>query len=133
MHPQVYCDRPCSMHCGIDGPARSPFPELICNNTSPSDPEAAIISDTIQKARADLARVEHAIRSLVSQRQELEEVIHSHTGILLRRLPNELLSEIFLRCVDDKAPFNAAQNANWIVARVCSRWRGVALSSPNLW
>ncbi|KAJ7649910.1 hypothetical protein FB45DRAFT_997123 [Roridomyces roridus] len=51
----------------------------------------------------------------------------------LRRFPNEMLSEIFLRCVDAAATFDPVHNAGWALARVCQRWRSVALTTPDLW
>ncbi|KAJ7285362.1 hypothetical protein C8J57DRAFT_1671955 [Mycena rebaudengoi] len=47
----------------------------------------------------------------------------------MRRLPSELLTEIFLQYVRIETRFRGP----WIIATVCSRWRAVALSSPLLW
>ncbi|KAJ7649818.1 hypothetical protein FB45DRAFT_718963, partial [Roridomyces roridus] len=96
--------------------------------------QTAPILDAIQKAKTELARVEAAIANLTAQRAGLDDFIQSHTTVVgLRCFPNELLAEIFLRCVDYRSYFDPLTNGPWIVARVCRRWRNVALSCPGLW
>ncbi|KAJ7649966.1 hypothetical protein FB45DRAFT_886452, partial [Roridomyces roridus] len=81
----------------------------------------------------DLGRVQDAIALLSAQRTELNEFIRKQGSLMLRRLPNEMLSEIFVRCVDADATFDPVNNAGWVLARVSRRWRSVALTTPDLW
>ena len=51
-------------------------------------------------------------------------------------LPNELLSPIFLDCLTERVLIRVPLDLNqppWILSRVCSKWRAVAFSAPNLW
>lgn len=52
-------------------------------------------------------------------------------------LPDELLTEVFTFALDEKDKWNVPPTDGtelpWIVARVSSRWRSVALSQPSLW
>ncbi|TRM66500.1 hypothetical protein BD626DRAFT_451528 [Schizophyllum amplum] len=57
---------------------------------------------------------------------------------LINRLPVELLSLIFTRCMDDEARelFRAglrSRSSPLVLSSICSRWRGVALDLPVLW
>ncbi|KAJ7649805.1 hypothetical protein FB45DRAFT_997068 [Roridomyces roridus] len=134
MHQRIYCDHPCSMDCGASQPLVSPLPELFASNDIPSDLQAAPILEALQNARTEIARVDAAIANLTAQRAGLVNFIHRHASVVsgLRCFPNELLTEIFLRCVD-LGRFDPLTNRPWIVARVCRRWRDVALSCPELW
>ncbi|KAJ7613977.1 hypothetical protein FB45DRAFT_937602 [Roridomyces roridus] len=134
MDSRPSCDALCSLHCVSTASLSSPFPELYSNGV-PSDSQHAIISHSIQRAKEDLARVEAEIATLKAQRAELDKFIRDHTGMLsaMRRFPNEIFGEIFSRCVDPDAAFDPLRNDVWILARVCQRWRAVALDIPKLW
>lgn len=52
----------------------------------------------------------------------------------IRRLPSELLSEIFVICVVDNIETNSGVlYRQWILAQVCRRWRHVVLNTPRIW
>ncbi|KAJ7649721.1 hypothetical protein FB45DRAFT_885699 [Roridomyces roridus] len=134
MDSGLSCDSSCSVHCVPTSPLSSPFPELYSNGV-PSDSQHAIIFDSIQRAKADLARIEAEMATLKAQRAELNRFICYHTGMIsaVRRFPNETLADIFSRCVDPDAEFDPLRNGVWILGRVCQRWRAVALGTPELW
>ncbi|KAJ7457829.1 hypothetical protein FB451DRAFT_589278 [Mycena latifolia] len=52
----------------------------------------------------------------------------------LRRFPPDLLAKIFVICVANE-PFTRldSRTAPWVLGKVCSRWRAIALSTPSLW
>ncbi|KAJ7649703.1 hypothetical protein FB45DRAFT_1148 [Roridomyces roridus] len=130
------CNSSCPVHCGATLPLQSPFPELLSSNIAPStDAHSAIIYEAIQKARMDAARVETAFVQLSARRSELNDFIRKNSSILspIRRFPAEILSQIFGRCVRPNDTFNPRRHAAWVVARVCRRWRAVALDTPELW
>ncbi|TRM60586.1 hypothetical protein BD626DRAFT_435409 [Schizophyllum amplum] len=57
---------------------------------------------------------------------------------LINRLPVELMSLIFTRCMDDERRelFRAglrSRSSPLVISSICSRWRGVALDLPVLW
>lgn len=52
----------------------------------------------------------------------------------IRRLPVELLVEVFVYCLpDDIFITPCPKSAPLLLTRVCSSWRNIALSSPKLW
>ncbi|KAJ7649759.1 hypothetical protein FB45DRAFT_1075413 [Roridomyces roridus] len=134
MDSRPSCDALCSLHCVSTVPLSSPFPELYSNGV-PSNSQHMIISESIRRAKQDLLRVEAEIATLKAQRAELKRFISVHTGMVsaMRRFPNEILAEIFSRCVDPDAAFDPLGNEVWILARVCQRWRAVASDTPELW
>ncbi|KAJ7603738.1 hypothetical protein FB45DRAFT_1085621 [Roridomyces roridus] len=56
---------------------------------------------------------------------------------ITHRVPDDMLTEIFLHYVERDVfapqPTWVDVNNAWVLARVCRRWRDVALSSPRLW
>ncbi|KAJ7285348.1 hypothetical protein C8J57DRAFT_1120522 [Mycena rebaudengoi] len=85
----------------------------------------------VARLQGVIANLQGAIMSLHRQCAELHDFANIHNGMIsgMRRLPSELLSEIFLRYVRMETRFRGP----WIIATVCCRWRAVALSSPLLW
>jgi hypothetical protein len=56
---------------------------------------------------------------------------------LLRCLPDELLSRIFIECIPTQGATvsleTSVYEAPMLLCHVCSRWRSVAISTPQLW
>ncbi|KAJ7707313.1 hypothetical protein B0H17DRAFT_1032367 [Mycena rosella] len=110
----------------------SPYPELLLSSTVPLDSQVPVILSAIQAAQEDIRATENEVGDdvLKQRRSALEEFVQIHRSMVsvIRRLPSEILSEIFSRC-----------SRKWdgckprIFATVCSRWRDVALATPRLW
>ncbi|KAF8152222.1 hypothetical protein B0H34DRAFT_784505 [Crassisporium funariophilum] len=49
------------------------------------------------------------------------------------RLPTELLSEIFLLCVDGVMDMRNTIYTPLLLSKICSRWRSAAIANPQLW
>lgn len=49
------------------------------------------------------------------------------------RLPIELLSEIFLLCVDDSVDARNTIHIPLLLSNICSHWRAAAIANPKLW
>ncbi|KAJ7614005.1 hypothetical protein FB45DRAFT_1008795 [Roridomyces roridus] len=116
-------------------PVQSPFPELLSSNSAPcTDLQSATIWEAIQGARMDIGRIEIAMKQLAAKRSQLKVFVQKNSSILsaIRRLPPEILSEIFALCVCGD-PFNPRRRGAWVVARVCRRWRAVAMNTAELW
>ncbi|KAJ7740074.1 hypothetical protein B0H16DRAFT_1758209 [Mycena metata] len=101
----------------------------------PSDTQAVVLMSQIKQAEKEIsraiteaARLKDTLNKLAQHRTNLEDFVSIHRGVLstLRRLPNELLSEIFKH-------LDSFYNASWCVSQVCRHWRAVALASPRLW
>ncbi|KAJ7135117.1 hypothetical protein C8R46DRAFT_1048056 [Mycena filopes] len=50
----------------------------------------------------------------------------------LRRMPTEMLSEIFSLTLGSDGRTNV-KNSPWTLSHTCSRWRAIAIDSPSLW
>ena len=61
--------------------------------------------------------------------------MHQSLSIDVDTLPNEILIEIFLACVEtvDAQYTLNPYSAPWVVASVCRRWRNICLAIPVLW
>ncbi|KAJ7471457.1 hypothetical protein B0H11DRAFT_1369585, partial [Mycena galericulata] len=135
--PHVSCTFLCSMHCSGAGPEPllSPIPELLSNSSPPSDSQIDAIRDVIERAKKNLVYLRGAIEQLDRQHSELTDFVQNHTAVLspMRRFPGEILSEIFIRCVDPHVPLDPLRNGHWVISQVCRRWRVVALAFPAMW
>lgn len=109
---------------------------IFLTNELPSEPEAVEIRHILDLANDELMVLE------AGGPQEMLETLATKCRTALscvRRVPPELVSEIFAMCVpshvDDKQPWSTLDMAcvPWVLARVSSSWRAVAISQPELW
>ncbi|KAJ6493480.1 hypothetical protein DFH09DRAFT_947085, partial [Mycena vulgaris] len=87
----------------------------------------------IQQIRTKLARLETLIRDLTSQCDKIKDYIDSHTALTLpaRRLPFDLIQEIFLACLPThRNAVMSTTEAPLLLSRICSEWRLIALEMP---
>ncbi|KAJ6584003.1 hypothetical protein DFH09DRAFT_1144012 [Mycena vulgaris] len=122
---------------------RSPFAAKLRTNYVPSDNEIQEIRALLLESLDELARLDTQIdeaqaflHQLRVKRQSLKAEIDAHTALtlLVRRLPEDILQEIFLSCLPSNG--NAVANAPeapLLLGFICRHWRSVALSIPRLW
>ncbi|KAJ6457235.1 hypothetical protein C8R45DRAFT_1081901 [Mycena sanguinolenta] len=120
-----------------------PPPHLAFTNNAPSESEVAEILRAVDQGRAYIAdlqteidRLQEAIEAAACARLDAQNKLKHHTAILspLRRFPAEILGAIFhwtLPPPNSRAAFLA--QSPWNLSRVCSLWRTIVLSSPDLW
>ncbi|KAJ7902475.1 hypothetical protein B0H13DRAFT_2195423 [Mycena leptocephala] len=120
---------------------------LLNSNEPPQESELTFICSAISKADARLACLEDEISNLRKTLQQLEadhtsESLSSyrtkHKVILfpLRRMPPEVLSEIFLWTLPSIQAFIGHSScgrfdmrvSSWILTRICTRWRAISIS-----
>ncbi|KAF9064195.1 hypothetical protein BDP27DRAFT_181176 [Rhodocollybia butyracea] len=102
--------------------------------------------DDIQSDIADysteISRLEARILTLNVKRNFLEhyaEPVGLSILAPIRKLPSEILSEIFAQCgsygnsIARKKSFDMSRQPAWAVSSTCSRWRRIALSCKPLW
>ncbi|KAF8214956.1 hypothetical protein K438DRAFT_1435500, partial [Mycena galopus ATCC 62051] len=66
----------------------------------------------------------------------LQEPIDAHRALLspIRRVPKDILLEIFFSCLSSKhnAPIDPHE-APFVLGHFCRHWRSIACSTPMLW
>ncbi|KAJ7112007.1 hypothetical protein C8R44DRAFT_632848, partial [Mycena epipterygia] len=112
----------------------SPYPELLLSNTVPLDSQIPVILSAIRAAQGDIRALEtdqKIVDERVKERRSaLHDFIQTHRSMVsaMRRLPSEILSEIFVHCSTKQDGCKPR-----LFATVCSRWREVGLSNPRFW
>jgi hypothetical protein len=128
----------------------TPVPDILGTNHLAPASQTRIICDTISAAQADISqldveiiRLRAVLDGLMHKREALHTYTHQHMALVapVRRLPPEILSEIFIQCKDTKwfDPLYGVLDtprldmAPLLLGSVCRRWRMIALSTPRLW
>lgn len=121
----------------------SPFEHLVAANYVPTEQEVGIISQLLLGPQHELDRMDGAIRDMehrLSQlrmrRDRLWISVSRHRGMIscARRLPDDVLQEIFIRTLPTSClPTINVKRAPEVLTHVCRRWRELALSTPHLW
>ncbi|KAJ7474150.1 hypothetical protein FB451DRAFT_1466697, partial [Mycena latifolia] len=120
---------------------------LVQSNEPVSEPQALhvrrIIDDTLTslfELEEEISRVLLSLLKLENERRLRSEYAATLKGVLspIRRIPSEILAEIFLVCRDDALDafqYSVAdpRRAPMLLGHVSSRWRQVSRSSPRLW
>ncbi|KAJ7133408.1 hypothetical protein C8R44DRAFT_772366 [Mycena epipterygia] len=122
---------------------QSPFADKLKTNYVPSDEEieeihALLVEPLDQLARFDtqIDELQAVLDQLKANRRSLKEEIDDHRALSspMRRLPRDVLQEIFISCLPTK--HNAVvhpREAPMLLGRVCSYWRNVAHTTPRIW
>ncbi|KAJ7238564.1 hypothetical protein B0H12DRAFT_1025597, partial [Mycena haematopus] len=121
----------------------SPFAHRLNTNYVPSDSEISEIRAVLLDPENELAHIdarieemEIALAQLKEQRALLKGPIDAHRALIspLRRVPEDVLIEIFLLCLpsEHNALIDPAE-APLVLGRICRHWRSVAYSAPRLW
>ncbi|KAJ7364294.1 hypothetical protein DFH08DRAFT_270719, partial [Mycena albidolilacea] len=123
---------------------QSPCPELLFSNVIPSNSQIQVINRTIETVEedicgldAEIASLQQSAQQLMGRRTELKHFVRNHRGAVsvMRRIPSDVLVEIFLRCLDPNAPLGPPYRGGTLesIVQVCGRWRTIAMESPQLW
>nr|GAT48716.1 predicted protein [Mycena chlorophos] len=136
-----------SNHAPSDGEARairdiirskeSLFQEL----TGKIGDAQAELDTALSQAEGDAdPQVENArtvLVGLLQERDATHETLEAHRALLspIRRLPPEVLGEIFIQCLPKDPPFVQARvdRCPLLLLQVCSNWRETSLCTPALW
>jgi hypothetical protein len=116
---------------------------LLSTNTAPSDAECEAIQQFLSGLRKDFDAITGEIRAmhvvltdLADQSERLRESIDAHQALVSmpRRLPEDVVREIFLACLASSGnPVMSSGEAPLLLGQVCSGWRKIALTTPQLW
>ncbi|KAJ7767259.1 hypothetical protein B0H16DRAFT_354357 [Mycena metata] len=121
----------------------SPFRHLLSTNTVPSDAECEAIRQFLSELKKnfvavtqEIARMQTVLSDLTDRCERLSESIDAHQAVvsLARRLPEDVLREIFLACLPSAGnPVMSSREAPMLLVQVCSNWRKIAFATPQLW
>ncbi|KAJ7663944.1 hypothetical protein DFH06DRAFT_1128304 [Mycena polygramma] len=118
---------------------------LLNSNEPPDDSESSFIRSVISRTDARVAHLDEKIAKLWAQLEHLEKDRASlssyrarNSAILspLRRMPPEILSEIFLwtlPSINDVLGKLGTAASPWMLPQISSRWRAIALTTAPLW
>ncbi|KAF9553702.1 hypothetical protein CPC08DRAFT_645272, partial [Agrocybe pediades] len=125
---------------------REIYATVATNNDPPSNGIVNSAREDMSLRLKDLSRVQPELEKLRKQLGRLEEEENSirqdldmYSRILspIRRLPFDILGEIFLHCLseDELWPptLNDISQAPLLLMRVCRTWRYTTLACPRLW
>lgn len=114
----------------------SPFAQHLHTNYAPSDLEVKAIRSHLIPHSQEVLRLGALISELSAQRNKTMDYIDAHKALIspVRRLPPDIVQEIFLACLPThRNCVLSANEAPLILSRICSAWRTFALSTPALW
>ncbi|KAJ7195631.1 hypothetical protein GGX14DRAFT_297106, partial [Mycena pura] len=111
-------------------------------NSAPSDFQTNEIHSLILSSEAEISdlgaeivNVRRVLDRLELQRTRLADFVKSHRGVVstIRRLPTDILDEIFSQYLSESgSPVHSPEALSRVVG-VCKRWRTIVLASPLLW
>jgi hypothetical protein len=134
------CNGPLTFHKPVPS---SPTPHLYRTIQAPDPSEAISLRNAIRDANSDLdeldddiAHVEMILDALHHKREALSQFIIEHDALLalIRRLPMEILTKIFILCMPNHGMSSFdPEHLPLLLGQVCIGWRRVALSTQALW
>ncbi|TDL23842.1 hypothetical protein BD410DRAFT_787137 [Rickenella mellea] len=124
---------------------RTSIRHLLNTTRVPTAAEADTVRQIIEESYGELSKLRNQVdafrnklSNLLAKCELLEKRIEVHEAIVapIRRLPQEVLSEIFLHCLpsrDNDLNIFPFKEAPLLLCRVCSYWRVIARRTPPLW
>ncbi|KAJ7602351.1 hypothetical protein DFH06DRAFT_1023821, partial [Mycena polygramma] len=109
---------------------------LLTTNDPPSELDVSFIRDIVVRSQNELDDVSLVSTSLDNIRRRLEDFVRLHRSIIspIRRLPGELLCEIFVWTMSSNSNQGwHSIHVPWSLGAVCCRWRRYAVSCQMLW
>jgi hypothetical protein len=90
----------------------------------------------ITRIRSQISELEHSLGLLKEEEDMVQSRLDAYTYPVLT-LPNEVISEIFIRCLPVYPRRSLAgplsQTPIVLLGHVCRQWRAIALATPSLW
>lgn len=126
----------------------TPTPHLLLSNDAPTEHEITMIMDAVHRAEAEVETLTEQLARGVTWREltlfkheKATQFVSEHRAIIspIRRLPPEILQEIFLHAVDSGPnaityyPWHNVANIPYGISQVSVLWRRTALNTPALW
>ncbi|KAJ6479314.1 hypothetical protein C8R47DRAFT_1286170, partial [Mycena vitilis] len=89
----------------------------------------------ISSLDASITAAEDILLHLLNKRKRAVEDAHRGAAILsiIRRLPEDILTEIFVHTLPDVPRRRPMDRSPWVLGRVCGRWRSISIFLSTLW
>jgi len=130
----------------LDGPFIQPpskFFDKVNTNYIPTLAETqeikdyvSIVDQELSELNAKITEMRVALMRVTRTRHRLQTAADQHQALIspLRRLPPELLQVIFVWCLPShRNAVMHSSEAPVLLGRVCSEWRRISLSTPEVW
>jgi hypothetical protein len=124
-------------------PSVSPVSQIVQTNCIPTDDEVSQIkryisnqNDQASSLDAEISQARAVLDDLVNRRDQIEKNVSDHQALLCpaRRLPPDIMEEIFLHCFSaDRYPTLGSTEAPTLLSHVCRGWRNLSLSISRFW
>ncbi len=121
----------------------SPFASYLGTNYAATPEEATKLSEflagpmsKLNDLQREMDRVKALYDTLTEQHTELESEISRHHALMapIRRLPVDIIQEIFVRCLPTlHDAIISTRECPILLTRICSGWRHIALRTAELW
>ncbi|KAF8161749.1 hypothetical protein K438DRAFT_1859376 [Mycena galopus ATCC 62051] len=121
----------------------SPFAPHLGSNYCPRDEELVQIKSLLIEPCLRLKHLDDeievlkkALDKLTEERDTLRGYVDAHRALMspIRRLPLDTIEDIFMACLPaHRNCVMSAQEAPVLLGRICSSWRAISLSQPQLW
>ncbi|KAG6908982.1 hypothetical protein DXG01_002471 [Tephrocybe rancida] len=130
------------MHCSLEDDAfikRLATTAALRNNNILSDVEIARAEGLLMQIETSLLQLEHEISPMADHIHLQMQASRLRAAIApLKRLPEELLREVFLDLIPGGESKTITMPPDvseipWMLGHVCSSWRRVSRSMPELW
>ncbi|KAF8072270.1 hypothetical protein FPV67DRAFT_1484681 [Lyophyllum atratum] len=121
---------------------QSPFMDRLKTNYLATDVEVPKIRQIVSNSLEELQRIDERISrsyalidDLNLQWKKLDEHIHDHRALIsgIRKLPVEVIQIIFCWCLPSRNCAMSSVEPPLSLGRVCSTWRQISFSTPQLW
>ena len=111
------------------------FADPFGSNRMLSSEEEALIRSSYWETNSSISRLDVQINDLLLRHRALCDYRKMLVTLLspVRRLPSELLGEVFCHCLPQNYKAEGAHKAVMLPSHICKHWRDVALSTPILW
>jgi hypothetical protein len=114
----------------------SPFTSRLDSNYVATDSESLQIQTLLEHPTSRLEELSTQLQELTNEHSALLLFISKHRGLisLIRKLPIDILQEIFIACLPTAHnPVMSRWEPPILLTQICSSWRNVAHATPQLW
>ncbi|TDL14837.1 hypothetical protein BD410DRAFT_778625, partial [Rickenella mellea] len=125
---------------------RSTFDDVLNTNYVPSQAERHVVERIVSVQDSEIVQLETIVAPILQRLDGLKASSKAHRALLsqARRVPPELVAEIFSWCCVNGGPFCGplGETHTFCISRpaqilalgqICREWRRIACSTPRIW